>query len=118
MLKWKRKVYHLPIRSKVKENSKHWLSLRRRVFKRDKFQCQRCKNFFGENGLLLQAHHIIPRPQGKTIMNNLISLCNTCHDLVEINGFDFEFIKGDIKVMAKNNDWHKWVYGGYSRPER
>jgi hypothetical protein len=51
-------------------------------------------------------------------MNNLISLCNTCHDLVEINGFDFEFIKGDIKVMAKNNDWHKWVYGGYSRPER
>lgn len=115
MQKWKRKVYHLPIRQKVRQDSAHWLVLRRKVFKRDKFQCQRCKKFFGEDGLQLQAHHIIPRPKGKTVPNNLVSLCNSCHDFVELNGFDFDMAT-EIKIEAKNRDWHKWVYGGYSKP--
>jgi 5-methylcytosine-specific restriction endonuclease McrA len=114
MRDWKKKVYHLPIKSKLKIKSKHWLTIRKKVFKRDKFQCQRCKNFFGENGLQLQAHHIIPRPQGKTIMDNLITLCNSCHDFVEINGYDFNNVK--LNIVAKINDWHKWVYGGYTKP--
>lgn len=114
MLNWKRKVYHLPIKQKLKTNSQHWLTLRRKVFKRDRFQCQRCKKFFGEDGLLLQPHHIIPRPQGKTIMENLLTLCNNCHDYVEINGFDFSV--EDLKIKEKTSDWHKWVYGGYARP--
>ena len=83
---------------------------------RDKFCCQRCNKFFGEDGLMLQAHHIIPRPQGKTILRNLITLCCQCHDFVEINGLDFSLITNTIKITPKNKDWHKWVYGGYARP--
>lgn len=114
MRNWKTKVYHLPIKQKLKIYSKHWLVIRKKVFERDKFQCQRCKNFYRENGLLLQAHHVIPRPKGKTIMNNLITLCNDCHNFVEINGFDFNNF--ELKVVPKIKDWHKWVYGGYAKP--
>ena len=71
-----------------------------------------------EDGLILTAHHIIPRPKGKTKMSNLITLCNSCHDFIELNGFDFSLIKNDIKIIAKDKNWHKWVYGGYARPNK
>jgi hypothetical protein len=47
-------------------------------------------------------------------MDNLITLCNSCHDFVEINGYDFNNVK--LNIVAKINDWHKWVYGGYTKP--
>lgn len=50
-------------------------------------------------------------------MNNLITFCNSCHDFVELNGFDFNLETNQIKVVANNDDWHKWVYGSYKKPE-
>lgn len=116
MRNWQGRVYRLPKKQKLKIDSKHWLSFRKRVFKRDKYQCQRCEQFYGENGLQLTAHHIIPRPRGRTVIKNLITLCNSCHDFVEINGFDFG--NSNLKIETKSIDWHKWVYGGYKRPNR
>lgn len=66
--------------------------------------------------MLLTAHHIIPRPEGKTIMENLVTLCNPCHDSVELDGFDFDMEIIKIKPRINNTDWHKWVYGGYTKP--
>jgi 5-methylcytosine-specific restriction endonuclease McrA len=70
-----------------------------------------------EDGLILNAHHIIPRPRGKTIMSNLVTLCESCHDFVEMNGFNFDFQNEHIKIEAKSKDWHRWVYGGYAKPK-
>lgn len=116
---WKRIVYRQRQKQKVKFTSKHWLMLRRKTFKRDSFICQRCKIMFSENGLMLQAHHVKPRSEGgKTKLSNLITLCNPCHDIVEVEGFDFGFNipKEDLKISEATNDWHKWVYGGYDKP--
>jgi len=53
-------------------------------------------------------------------MENLITLCNSCHDFVEINGIQDININSTktitIKEEIKNIDWHKWVYGGYRKP--
>ena len=69
----------------------------------------------------LNAHHIIPRPKGKTIMKNLITLCIKCHDYIELNPqmtytlFD----NADKRLIPdKQIKWHKWVYGGYRKPVR
>jgi len=116
VLEWKKKVYRMAKSEKVKMHSKSWLSMRRRVFKRDKYMCQRCEKFFGEDGLMLQAHHVIPRPRGRTILNNLITLCNPCHDFVELNGMDSIRTIGVIKPISTKPRWQQWVYGGYAKP--
>jgi len=118
MREWRARVYRKARKEKLRLDSKHWLSLRKRVFRRDKFMCQRCKSFFGENGISLQAHHIIPRPHGRTIIDNLVTLCNKCHDYIELNPQmldEIDHIKIE-KLKPKILDWHKWVYGGYARP--
>jgi len=73
-----------------------------------------------QDGLLLQAHHIIPRAnRGKTIMKNLVTLCCSCHDFVEMNPQALDeilFVCGLKEKPIDNLDWHKWVYGGYKRP--
>jgi hypothetical protein len=55
--------------------SAFWIRLREQCYERDKFICQKC----GKNGEL-HAHHIVPRVfGGKDILENLISLCPSCH---------------------------------------
>ena len=88
-----------------------------RVFKRDKFQCQRCSTFYGEDGNLLQAHHIVPRPHGKTNMDNLVTLCTSCHDYVELNGIDKLINQPNIKEH-NGIRWQQWVYGSYRKPDK
>ena len=53
---WRSKVYHEKNSKKNWEGIK-WLRLRRKVLKRDRYQCQMCKKFFAEEGLILTAHH-------------------------------------------------------------
>ena len=61
-----------------------WRKFRRLALKRDNFECQRCKKL----GLVVKAecvHHkleIKKRPELALDINNLISLCNTCHNIV------------------------------------
>ena len=112
-----------------------WELLRREVIVRDKFRCLRCdKKFRGYRPITV--HHLTPRSEGgHDGLTNLVSLCDTCHDYVEINELRTKAaIIGSIdygedpavKVVKKSNgpkndrdrerpDWHKHVYGGVRR---
>jgi 5-methylcytosine-specific restriction endonuclease McrA len=89
-----------------------------------------CGNQHNINSLYLQAHHLKPlNDGGKNEMRNLISLCNRCHNIAEdnmlsrsaiLNYYDKTKKKEPYKegklIYAPDNDWHKWVYGGYKNP--
>ena len=54
-------------------------TLRKEVFERDNFTCQKCK-IHDDKTEILEAHHIIPLVMGgKDELDNLITLCNDCH---------------------------------------
>lgn len=55
-----------------------WLNLQRQVFERDNFKCTHCK---GKSKCFeLHAHHLILRSGGgEDTLENLVTLCKTCH---------------------------------------
>ena len=60
----------------------NWDELRREVYKRDNYTCQRCgakgKKVGGDAEI--NCHHIVPRSRGGTDNSyNLITLCEECH---------------------------------------
>lgn len=59
----------------------NWNHLRRRVYRRDSWQCQCCGRRGNEGGSAqLHAHHILERSSGGTNdLDNLITLCDRCH---------------------------------------
>jgi hypothetical protein len=74
----------------------------------------------------LSVHHIVPREEnGKNTEDNLITLCNRCHNIAELEQLSKEQIlryyikEEDVerKPIPTKLDWHKWVYGGYQRPQ-
>lgn len=93
---------------------------------RDNFTCQRCEKKSRQG---LQAHHLIPREEGGADdIENLITLCNPCHDFVEIEGlrtkvdiigsYENAPVKYAKPKRIKDDDysftrpeWHRWVYG-------
>jgi 5-methylcytosine-specific restriction endonuclease McrA len=82
----------------------------------------------------LTVHHIVPRSDGGSSHGtNLVTLCYTCHDTVEILGHQtlveirttddpiVYYNKKEEKLVIRNidldrPDWHRWVYGGGPRP--
>ncbi len=73
----------------------NWRNQRRNARRRDNYTCQRCGISEAELGKHLDVHHIHrfgdfgpDRYQEANCIENLISLCNTCHTLVEWNGPD------------------------------
>jgi hypothetical protein len=110
-----------------------WQELRSIVIERDKLRCYRCDKKFPSSKL--SVHHIIPRVDGgSNDITNLISLCNPCHDYVEINGLKTKAdIMGSYEMpgvnMVKLEDvelgddpynrpeWHLWVYGGMKKSQ-
>ena len=128
---WKKRVYHQPKPTDLPEN---WEEIKRKIKIRDHYICQMCG--LRENYLTkLTVHHIISRDLGGSEdSENLITLCEECHDEVEILNFKslkdfFQHLKllnklwydkntevVDFKEIATINDWHLWVYGAYRRP--
>lgn len=121
---WKKRVYRRRIKNYISRDD--WHKLRMECLRRDKFTCQRCEKTSRQG---MQAHHIIPRNEGGAdTVENLITLCNPCHDFVEIEGLKtyaaivgsydaapVQFakpkrVKDDDYSFARPN-WHKWVYG-------
>lgn len=62
--------------------SSKWKSKRERILRRDEYRCMECKRY-GKSVSAATVHHIIPlerRPDLKLASDNLLSLCNKCHD--------------------------------------
>lgn len=59
----------------------NWDQIRKDVYSQDDYQCQECGARGGPYGSTeLHAHHIVPLGSGGTNdMDNLITLCNSCH---------------------------------------
>ncbi|NOW08061.1 HNH endonuclease [Clostridium beijerinckii] len=59
-----------------------WIAKRSRILKRDEYRCKECLRY-GRSVAAATVHHVIPldqRPDLKFNSDNLISLCNKCHD--------------------------------------
>lgn len=67
-----------PARRVIGYASAEWRALRRKVLERDGYECQRCRTPFS-----LVAHHLIPRAfGGRDIVDNLVTVCRSCHAAV------------------------------------
>ncbi len=112
---------------------KTWRQIRARIITRDHSTCQRCEHY-SRTRRGLSVHHIIPRNEGGSDHSgNLITLCDKCHDTVEMSDARtfVEVIATDdpIKYYDEKEEgffpklidltrpiWHTWVYGGKRRP--
>lgn len=71
-----------------------WRTKRTTMLKRDEYQCQQCKRY-GKVVGATTVHHIIPlseRPDLKLCNENLVSLCNECHESMH-NKYDYDLSK-------------------------
>ena len=137
MSDWHRKVYKKK-EPEVLFNSDVWKKTRERVLRRDKYLCLRCDRKFDSANL--SAHHMVPRAEGGgDNLENLVTLCNECHDYVEMHNLQNKAeIMGSYESATCTNpiaedvpsdnhpdgyyqkdgesfirpEWHKWVYGG------
>jgi len=59
-----------------------WAELSKRTKERDNWICQKCGAQGGSHGnTRLEAHHMKPKSRGgKDVLNNLITICNSCHE--------------------------------------
>jgi hypothetical protein len=119
---WESKVYHLPEENNGEVEFK---AISKVIKKRDKYSCKSCRIKIG-----LTVHHIIPRNEGGTnYPPNLITLCENCHNEIEILGlrhkeeiedykYNRKYIKRDKTIVTNEvpTHWEQWVYGGYRRP--
>lgn len=73
---WKSRREESDIDHRRVMQSGEWRVVRERVLERDRKRCQECGH--GEN---LHVHHITPLSEGgeKYDMDNLVTLCQTCH---------------------------------------
>lgn len=109
---------------------KKWETIKLKILTRDHNRCIICFSTAFEE--YLTAHHIISRERGGDDQDsNLVTLCNYCHDGVEIEDFDnydnfwkyvreqrndLMFIGNEPTEYAGWDDFHLWVYGGYKNP--
>ena len=76
-----KKACRYPVDASKIRNSEEYRQWRIAVFERDRYTCQVC----GQVGRNLNAHHIRPfakYPELRLDLNNGITLCKRCHDLV------------------------------------
>lgn len=63
-----------------------WIKKRPKVLRRDNYECRECKRY-GKVRLATLVHHVNPlETHGHLALdtNNLISLCNSCHESMHI----------------------------------
>jgi len=61
--------------------TQQYSKLREQILERDNHTCQTCNSEFKK----LEVHHIIPkRKQGLDSVNNLVTVCLECHDMIEL----------------------------------
>jgi len=92
-------------------------NLRIATLMRDNYTCQEC----GKRDCKLEAHHIVPRRlKGSNTINNLITLCDKCHDKTKNNEEKFiNKYQNRIKGKSIRFDYAQHVMQGknYLRQE-
>lgn len=77
--------------------STRWIKKRERALRRDQYECRECRRY----GKITQAttvHHIYPLqdyPQYRLSLDNLLSLCHTCHNQMHDRVTDVLTEKGE-----------------------
>lgn len=59
-------------------NSRAWRDLRQQALQRDGYRCQAIVNGSQCHNEAVIANHVIARPSGPDVLENLISLCRGC----------------------------------------
>ena len=73
-------------------------NIRKAVILRDKCKCMEC----GKSNCRLEVHHITPRRlKGANTLDNLITLCSSCHQ--KIKGREMEFVDRYYKLINGKN---------------
>ena len=129
---WRGDVYGTKDKDMLPDN---WDLIKLAVHTRDKMTCLRCEKQF-KHERYLDAHHLMPRKEGGSDdVRNLITLCEPCHDYVEMMDLrtvteiigSWEGKPREVKYKQKPNkstrkedferpSWHAHVYGGEQRP--
>ncbi len=94
-------------------------TLKKKVFERDNFACQKCK-IQDKTLRILEAHHITPLCMGgKDEIDNLITLCSDCHHFAPNKKEEFdEYMREEcdgtlttlIKAMQKVRQEHPELF--------
>jgi 5-methylcytosine-specific restriction endonuclease McrA len=77
-----------------KGNQKGFYNVKAYVLHRDGYQCQKCKTRKGK----LHVHHVVFRSNGGTnTPDNLITLCESCHEKLHNGEFEIKGVKSKTK---------------------
>lgn len=132
---WHPRVYKKDHTLYKEMKREEWRALRKECYERDDYSCCRCGKR-SKSGQGISAHHLIPREEGgPDKLRNLVTLCNKCHDFVEMQGYRTldeiersaaDMVEDEKKIEPKpaaehvdvfnRPDWHAWVYGGARNP--
>lgn len=83
--------------------SKKWERKRQAILRRDNYLCRECKRY-GKTTSANTVHHIMPVEMSSELVydnNNLISLCNSCH-----NGMHYRETR---ELTTKGLRWVTWM---------
>lgn len=75
------------------------------VYRRDGYTCQRCGAEGGPHGdVELHAHHVVPKSQGGShSLNNLTTLCYSCHNAVHDHHIPRQTPRRETSVGSDDN---------------
>ena len=127
--KWYSDIYQ----KREHQDLDYWKRIKHLVLDRDHFRCKAC--FHRKKYESLSVHHTVPRCEGgQDDIDNLITLCISCHDIIEetdirceseIIGYCTAERKKNRKyqnlcdhddilqrIDARRPSWHARVYGG------
>jgi len=89
------KSFPKPRREKLE--GEEYRKFTRSIFTRDRWMCRKCSS-----RQALTPHHLVKRSQlGGDTPGNVLTLCLTCHELVETNQLKIEIIDVVIKFDKK-----------------
>jgi len=90
----------------TKSRGESWSKQRLKALNRDNHTCQKCDTVKSELELPIDVHHIIPYrnfddSSEANCVENLISLCRSCHMKVERGGFKIDKTGKELSVVSE-----------------
>lgn len=91
--------------------SNRWKRKRELILKRDNYRCKECSRY-GKTTEAVTVHHIVPVRENESLRldnNNLISLCNACHNRMhdrltnELTNAGLDLQKRNLRKIENKN---------------